>query len=795
MIAKIPRVLAGALAAALLAAAVLPRSARAAEKDYYFPEVRIEVAVERDGSFLVDEFRTFEFQGKFSYAFVVVPLRVERQGVAREVSVSEFAVTDEQGSPLVTGIENDGERLTAKWFFTARDERRTFHIRYRVTGGITSYPDVTELYWQVIGDGWDKPAQNVRATVVLPEPVASQEDLRVWGHGPLSGWAEVVDQRTARFSSPELGSGQFFEVRVVWPSGIVSGVPSNRLTLEDIKTEEEGFVRGTIERVESARAEIGRREAERKRKLLKGVSVWGVWQIAGPLLWLIVFLRVWSSKGKDYRFAGIPDYVREPPSDLPPAIVQTLMREGRTVTPAAFTATLFDLARRKVLEMDDRNVTKKGLFGSKDAVETSITLKEDLAGAGGLKPFERSLLAFLFEEAMGAGPLKGASFTVDGLQKFLKKKPQKFQAWYHKWTRAVRDEAAALGFLEPESLRARNIFYAASVPAGILTLSPVLLILSLALIPSLKRRTMAWARQNEDWKGLKRFLDDFSDFKEIPAEAYKLWEHYLVYGILFGNAKKILKMLPVILQDERAVAPVWYAGLAHDGLGQAGNLAVMDLSHVISSIEHTAMAIQDASTSAAHYSSGGGGGFSGGAGGGGGGRRGRRGRRLMGTHAVRFLSFPTVLGVCLLLFACGRPSAEARIREVLKESAARAETRDLAGFMDFLSDDYIDGEGRDKAGAERLLSGYLDRFRGIVVHVLGARVADAGPGRPDRGRIRGRPLARRRRGPAQAHPRHRRILPVRGRAPAGRPRRVAVYLRGLGTAGARRSLSGIARDP
>ena len=45
---------------------------------------------------------------------------------------------------------------------------------------------------------------------------------------------------------------------------------------------------------------------------------------------------------------------------------------------------------------------------------------------------------------------------------FLKKKPQKFQSWYLKWTKAIRDEAKPLGFLEPESLKARNIFYAVS---------------------------------------------------------------------------------------------------------------------------------------------------------------------------------------------------------------------------------------------------------------------------------------------------------------------------------------------
>ena len=87
---------------------------------------------------------------------------------------------------------------------------------------------------------------------------------------------------------------------------------------------------------------------------------------------------------------------------------------------------------------------------------------------------------------------------------------------------------------------------------------------------------MTWARENEAWKGLERFLDDFSDFKEIPAEAYKLWEHYLVFGILFGNAKKILKMLPVILQDERAAVPVWYAGFGQAGFLAGGGLAERD---------------------------------------------------------------------------------------------------------------------------------------------------------------------------------------------------------------------------
>jgi uncharacterized membrane protein len=597
---RIPRPSTNAVLAIIGALVVLfgPAAPGAAAKDYYFPQVRVEVAIERDGSFVVDEYRTFQFDGSFSYAHVAIPLRVERLGVRRNVNVSELVVTDERGGALRTEFTEKGGVLTAKWFYSARDERRTFHIHYRVTGGITSYPDVTEFYWQVVGDGWDRPAADVRATIKLPEPVPSREDLHVWGHGPLAGWAEVVDERTARFSTPELASHQFFEVRVVWPAGLVDGQASDRYTLASIKAEEEGYVRDTIDRVQRAREAAARRRQRSEnanRKFFKALSFWGGWQFVGPLIWLFFYFRVWSAVGKDYRFEGIADYVREIPSDLPPALVQTLMREGRTVTPAVFTATLFDLARRGVLEMEDRNVQKKGLFGSKDAVETTVTLKEDLSHAAGLRPYERALLSFLYEKVSGNGPAKGASFRVDELQTFLKKKPQKFQAWYTKWTKAIRNETKPLRFLEPESLKARNIFYAVSLPLAILTLNPVVLILAVALIPTLKRRTMTWARENESWKGLKRFLDDFSDFKEIPPEAYKLWEHYLVFGILFGNAKKILKILPAILQDDRAAAPIWYTGFNQASLAAGGGL-----QSVINSIENTAMAIHHASTSAAH---------------------------------------------------------------------------------------------------------------------------------------------------------------------------------------------------
>jgi len=582
----------------------------AAPKDYYFPEVKISVSLERDGSFVVDEYRTFDFEGSFSAAWYTLPLSVERKGYRYDIALEEFEVRDEKAQELPLDISTSGGVYKAEWSFRAADEQRTFHIHYRIRNGVLSYPDVSELYWQMIGVGWDRPTRSVTVTVTLPAEAPSKEDILVYGHGPLSGWAEIVDARTARFTATDLPAGQHLEVRMAWPAGMVDGVPSSRYARDSIQREEAGFVRETIDRAREQQERSGRQ----KKAFLIGASIWAVWLVLGSLIWFLIYHHYWKRIGKDYRFPDVPEYYRELPSELRPALVEVLLHEGGQITPRSFTATLFDLARRGFLEFEDRKVEKHGLLGSKEKLETTVTLKKGYAADQELLPYEKDLLGLLFNTIIGPGPEPGTKLDLDELKSYLKKNAREFQTWYQAWAKKVREEAAKLQFIEPQSLKARNIFLAVTLPLGILTLNPILVLLAGVFCPKIKRRTMPWARENELWKGLDRFLDDFSSFEEVPPEAYKLWEHYLVFGIIFGNAKKILKMLPFILKDERSAAPVWYYGFdrsAFAGMGQ--------ISGMVQNIANMATSIQQASTSAAHYSSGGGGGFSGGGGGGGGG--------------------------------------------------------------------------------------------------------------------------------------------------------------------------------
>ena len=153
----------------LLLIALLISYLPAREKDFYFPLLKADLFIQKDGSFLVDEYLTFEFQGDFSWASLWLPLEA-RKGVSRssQIEISDFRVVDETGQilPAETRI-NDG-RFEARWHFRAADERRTFHLAYRVKGAILNYADVSELVLNYVGGGRFALVERVAEEVSYP---------------------------------------------------------------------------------------------------------------------------------------------------------------------------------------------------------------------------------------------------------------------------------------------------------------------------------------------------------------------------------------------------------------------------------------------------------------------------------------------------------------------------------------------------------------------------------------------------------------------------------------------------
>ena len=109
--------------------------------------------------------------------------------------------------------------------------------------------------------------------------------------------------------------------------------------------------------------------------------------------------------------------------------------------------------------------------------------------------------------------------------------------------------------------------------------------------------------EKEMWRGLKKYMEDFSmlDKREVPEIA--IWEHFLVFATTFGIADKVLKQLKVV-----------YPNIENDlNVNTYTYMYLMMNTNFSSSFSN---AISTSMSSAYTSASGGGGGFSGGGGGG-----------------------------------------------------------------------------------------------------------------------------------------------------------------------------------
>ena len=100
---------------------------------------------------------------------------------------------------------------------------------------------------------------------------------------------------------------------------------------------------------------------------------------------------------------------------------------------------------------------------------------------------------------------------------------------------------------------------------------------------------------------------------------------------------------------------------------------------------------------------------------------------MKGPGRARAVALIALAAAVAPVMTCGRPSEEVRIRELLKEAVRRAEKKDIARLEELFAPGYADFEGRDTAGTVRLVANYLDRYRGVVIHLLGVRVGDIDP--------------------------------------------------------------------
>jgi uncharacterized membrane protein len=172
------------LAAAVLAGGTMPARA---DKRYSVPQLEIDALVLPDGRVAVTETLVYSFRGRFRYAYREIPLRPGERLESIEVAEAGVPYSPAAGDDEQAGtyrVERSESAVRVTWYYSARDERRTFTLAYAFTGAVERGPATAAFYHQFVGDDWERSIGAVTARLRFTEPVAPGA-LRAWAHGPL----------------------------------------------------------------------------------------------------------------------------------------------------------------------------------------------------------------------------------------------------------------------------------------------------------------------------------------------------------------------------------------------------------------------------------------------------------------------------------------------------------------------------------------------------------------------------------------------------------------------------------
>lgn len=610
------------LCAAAALAAVLLWPSLAAAKSYDHPLVEQTFRLLPEGGAEVEDIRTYRFDGDFSWADLRIKTGAGQYG---HYDVTYEGVWDaDTGEALPFETSRDGDEAVLTWHYNAEDTTRRFRLRYRIDGAVQRYEDAAQFYWKAIEDE-HAPIEQLRITVVPPQP--SPQLFKLFVHSQAApgqlGFADDFSQATV--TQAAIPGTSFVELRALLDPAVF---PAAQLA--------------TGESYEGLLADESQQAAA---TLAQGWLAVLRWAFFGLLLLALFAGYLWTywRYGREPAVAYDAVYEREPPRDLPPAVVPAIMTQAgvdNKQLSRGFVATLLEAGRLGYLTFEEG--MSEGLLGTglfKQPIMTlRLTPKGEALLSGGsvnlargeraLEALEVEVLELVFRVA-GKGQTatseeiadwaKGLEGSKSHFLRFLEHWGPALRAWFEQRHYALDDPrserakvlfcvvagvaAPVFGFFGPEILR----WIGAGLSVGLAVLA----------LTTLSRRTPEAALEVRRWTGLRRFMTDFSALKEAGPQFLVLWEHYLVYAAALGVAEKLLQNVQLAATElhQPLYAPYWYHSASGDqGAAFADGGSVSGLTAFAGSLDNFANLSSALSTSSSS-----GGGFSGGGGGGGGG--------------------------------------------------------------------------------------------------------------------------------------------------------------------------------
>ncbi len=527
--------------------------------------------------------------------------------------------------------------------------KRKFQLQYTINDVITDYKDLQEFYWQFLGKGQNAvPVKKVTGRIKLPKDVENIENLKVWGHGPLNGEIHPISKNKVEFKIKNLKPGQMLEVRVVNTDKMFN-VNNNKIRnynyLKTLLNEEQKW------------ADESNNAREEKINLLRTLFIIYIIIILVNIFKIRKYLKM--RKENPEKVTKI-EYYRDIPrkGDSTPAEANYLYKfnkerlSAKKVQNTSVSATILDLCLKKIISLrtQENKVYVKILKNPENLKEDELEIYKLLKEVGKNK-----------EE-----------FEIEELNKFANKEYYKYSEYINKVVKSTRNNLYKMKLIDKANEKKYIKYVNASSKEKIVkNISEwILITLIVTLLPpfhkiplisfgtgylefSLKwivilapiilEKLYIWkiqaqiknkisvmtkegAEEQEEWKGLKRYMENFSLLEEREIPELAIWEEYLVYATAFGIADKVIEQMkaayPKVFVEEK-----WEENeelveypLIRFSISHTPTINPIERINSISSKAYSSSMHQISVHSSSSSGGGSGGGFSGG----GGGRRWRR---------------------------------------------------------------------------------------------------------------------------------------------------------------------------
>ena len=499
-------------------------------------------------------------------------------------SFSLQSVTDEQGKTLEYNWNGDELRIGKKDVYVQGE--KTYVIKF-TQRDVTKHYDNTgrdEFYWDVIGNEWRVPMENVRVSVKFDESLQAARRGEAFCYVGKQGSRQRCNVNGDK-------------------SEIVANV--NRLDRREGITMAVGFTGGTFAGYQETLIE-------------KFIKIWSTVQVVvSSLTAVLILLLIWRYRRLFGRYSELKPI---PPEYLPPKQASVMMStyilkryDLFIVKGSAKVAQLLDLAVRHYIKLYE---VKKASFLR--SAQYEIEIVKDLTE---LRPEESEVIRDMFGSSI---PKPGQRLNLKKLQNNLSYAARTGDDDNN--LKSLARGKYALCEQKPENKRIVQKWALWFFVIGVLLLSPVLLIMA-GIVFAL---SFGWSLTDEGLvlrrylAGLKMYIGvaeaerlqmlqspegaekvkiDTADERQLV----KLYERVLPYAVLFGQEKEWSKQLGEYY-EQVGEQPDWYSGQG------AFNAAAFAAG--MNSLSSVASSASDYSSTSGGST---GGGFAGGGGGGGGG--------------------------------------------------------------------------------------------------------------------------------------------------------------------------------